>query len=144
MSLHQPARPEQLDEAPLEQRIPLVEEVLRVGKREVETGRVRVRVVVVEQDHHFSEALDRSTVEVVRVPIDREIDFMPEPRTEGEYTILPVVEEVLVVRRQLVLVEEVRIRRVMTTEVVDQAVVARKMRAVVERDDFTDHEESKR
>jgi stress response protein YsnF len=127
------------DETPVEHRIPLVEESLRVGKRQVETGRVRVRVIVDEQDNHFSEALDRSTVEVVRVPIDREIDFMPEPRTEGEFTILPVVEEVLVVRRQLV-----RIRPVMTTEVVDQTIVARKMRAVVERDDFTDNQGSKR
>ena len=132
------------DKAAAEHRVPLVEETLRVGRRELETGRVRIRVIVDEQAHHFSEPLDRSTVEVVRVPIDREIDFMPESRTEGEYTIVPVVEEVLVVRRQLVLVEEVRIRRVVTTEVVDQTVVARKMRAVVERDDLTDQQESKR
>ena len=137
-------RPDGSDEARLVHRIPLVEETLRVDKHEVETGRVRVRVVVDEQDHHFSEALDRSSVEVVRVPIDREIDFMPEPRVEGEYTIMPVVEEVLVVRRQLVLVEEVRIRRLMTTEIVDQTVVARTMRAVVERDELTDQQESKR
>ena len=137
-------RPDGIDEARVVHRIPLVEETLRVDKHEVETGRVRVRVIVDEKDHHFSEALDRSTVEVVRVPINREIDFMPEPRVEGEYTIMPVVEEVLVVRRQLVLVEEVRIRRVMTTEIVDQTVVARTMRAVVERDDLTDQQESKR
>lgn len=124
-----------------EERIRLVEETLRVGKREVETGRVRVRVVVDQQDHHFSEALERSTVEVVRVPIDREIDFMPEPRVEGEFTIVPVVEEVLVVRRQLVLVEEVRIRRVITTEMVDQTVAARKMRAIIDRDDLSDSQE---
>ena len=137
-------RRESDDEARVEHRIPLLEETLRVDRHEVETGRVRVRVLVDEQGHHFSEALDRSTVEVVRVPIHCEIDFMPEPRVEGEYTIIPVVEEVLVVRRQLVLVEEVRIRRVIATEVVDQTVVARKMRAVVERDDLTDQQESKR
>ena len=137
-------RPDGSDEARVVHRIPLVEETLRADKHEVETGRVRVRVIVDEQDHHFSEALDRSTVEVVRVPINREIEFMPEPRVEGEYTVMPVVEEVLVVRRQLVLVEEVRIRRVVTTELVDQTVVARTMRAVVERDDLTDQQESKR
>jgi stress response protein YsnF len=135
-------RQDGVNETPDEHRIPLVEESLRIDKRVVETGRVRVRVVVDEQDHLFSEALDRSTVEVVRVPIDREIDVMPEPRIEGEYTIVPVVEEVLVVRRQLVLVEEVRIRRVMTTELVDRTAVARKMRAVIEREDLTDKQES--
>ena len=139
MTSHQP----ELDHEAIEERIPLAEETLRVGKRLVETGRVRVRVVVDQQQNEFSEALDRSTVEVQRVPINREIDFMPEPRVEGEFTVLPVVEEVLVVRRQLVLVEEVRVRRVITTDIVDQTVISRKMRAVIERDDLTQEQETK-
>jgi stress response protein YsnF len=139
MTSHQP----ELENETSEERIALAEETLRVGKRLVETGRVRVRVVVDQERNEFSEALDRSTVEVQRVPINREIDFMPEPRVEGEFTVLPVVEEVLVVRRQLVLVEEVRVRRVITTDIVDQTVISRKMRAVIERDDLTQEQETK-
>ena len=115
--------------------IPLVEETLRVGRQTVETGKVRVRVVVEGEEHLFSEPLDRVSVEIERTPINRHIDFIPEPRVEGEFTILPVVEEVLVVRRQLVLVEEVRVRSVTTTELVEQTFTARKMRAVIERDE---------
>ena len=126
-----------------ELRIPIVEETLRVGTRTVETGRVRVRVVVDKTDHVFSEPLDRATVEVERVPINREVNFIPEQRIEGDFTIIPVVEEVLVVKRQLVLVEEVRIRRVITTETVEQTVTERKMRAIVERDDLNDQQESR-
>lgn len=128
---------------PEEQVIPLVEETLRVGKRTVETGKVRVRVVVEGEEHLFNEPLDRVSVEVERTPINRHVDFIPEPRVEGEFTILPVVEEVLIVRRQLVLVEEIKVRSVTTTEVVEQTFVARKMRAVIEREDTNNNQESK-
>ena len=123
-----------------EQVIPLVEETLRVGKRTVETGKVRVRVVVEGEEHVFNEPLDRVSVEVERTPINRNVDFIPEPRVEGEYTILPVVEEVLIVRRQLVLVEEIKVRSVTTTEFVEQTFVARKMRSVIEREDANNQE----
>ena len=108
----------------------------------METGKVRVRVVVEGEEHVFNEPLDRVSVEVERTPINRHIDFIPEPRVEGEYTILPVVEEVLIVRRQLVLVEEIKVRSVTNTENVEQIFVARKMRAVIEREDANDIQES--
>ncbi len=122
--------------------VPLVEETLSVDRRTVETGKVRVRVIVEGEDHVFSEPLDRVSVEIERRPINRHIDAIPEPRVEGEFTILPVVEELLIVRRQLVLVEEVRVRTVTTTEVVEQTVVARKMRAVVDREASTPNQET--
>ena len=47
---------------------------------------------------------------MTRVPIDREVDAVPSIRTEGDVTIIPVVEERIVVRCQLVLREEVHVR----------------------------------
>jgi stress response protein YsnF len=41
----------------------------------------------------------------------RIVETAPEIRTEGDVTILPVVEEVLVVEKRLVLKEELHIRR---------------------------------
>ena len=58
---------------------------------------------------------------------------MPEARQEGDTTIIPIVEEVLVVERQLVLKEEVRIRRVRTTEHHKETVKLRYQEAVVTR-----------
>ena len=53
---------------------------------------------------------------VERVAIGRVVDAMPEVRQEGDVTILPVVEEEVVVMRRLVLKEEVHIRRLRTIE----------------------------
>ena len=54
-------------------------------------------------------------------------------RTEGNVTILPVVEEVLVVERRLLIKEELRLIRHATKEVIETPVTLRKQRAVVER-----------
>jgi stress response protein YsnF len=48
--------------------------------------------------------------------------------------IVPVLEEILVVRRQLVLKEELHIRRRVETEAVQVPVTLRKQRAIVERE----------
>jgi stress response protein YsnF len=56
-------------------------------------------------------------------------------RTEGDVTILPVVEEVLVVETRLLLKEEIHVRRTATRETVEIPVTLRRQRAVVERVD---------
>jgi stress response protein YsnF len=121
-----------------EEIIPLVEETATVGKREVVTGRVRVQTVTDTVEELARADVQRETVEVTRVPIDRMIETAPEIRTEGDVTILPVVEEVLVVEKRLVLKEELHIRRRVETETVEVPVTLRKQRAVVEREASTD------
>ena len=113
--------------------IPLVEETVRVGKREVRGGTVRVRTVVDTVEELARAELHGEKVDVTRVPIDREIDRAPEVRTEDAVTIIPVVEEVLVVEKRLVLKEELHVRRQQTTENVEVPVTVRRQRAVVER-----------
>ena len=54
-------------------------------------------------------------------------------RTEDGVVIVPVMEEVLVVEKRLVLKEELHIRRQVTQENVEVPVTLRKQRAVVER-----------
>lgn len=65
-----------------------------------------------------SEAVDvdlkQERVVIERVPVGRVVDAVPPVRQEGDVTIMPVVEEELVVVRRLVLKEEVHIRRVQT------------------------------
>ena len=56
-----------------EERIPLVEEKLVVGKREVETGGIRVRSRVVEQPVSEQVRLRDEHVEVERRPVDKRI-----------------------------------------------------------------------
>jgi stress response protein YsnF len=116
-----------------EEVVPLVEETASIATRGVVTGRVRVRTVTDTVEELTQTHVEHSAVEVTRVPIDRVIEAAPEIRTEGDLTIVPVVEEVLVIEKRLVLREELHIRRTSRTEAVEVPVTLRKQRAVVER-----------
>ena len=113
--------------------IPLVEERLSVAKRSVESGRVRVRVRVEEREEMVTEQLARDDVQVERVPRNERLTEMPHVRLEGSTTIIPVVEEVLVVEKALVLVEEIHVRRRTETETVEIPTTVRSERATVAR-----------
>lgn len=123
---------------PKDEVLPLVEEKLRVDVHERVSGRVRVKTAteVVEELAHAD--LRREAVDITRVPIDRHVDAPPEIRTEGDVVIVPVVEEVLVVEKRLVLREELHIRRSVTTEHVEMPVKLRRQQAVVERQQLDD------
>ena len=123
-----------LGTAPDSGRLQLVEETLRVDKQAVETGRVRVRTVVDQEPVVVSATLTGNYVTVDRVAIDRVVDAVPPPREVDGVMIISVVEERLRVVRELVLVEEVHMRDVRTSEPFEQTVSRRVMRAVVERD----------
>ena len=115
--------------------IPLVEERVTAGKRLVETGRVRVRTVLDERSETVAADLLREEIAVERVPVNREVASVPEVREEGGVTIIPVVEERLVVEKKLFLVEEIRLVRNRTSERQELPVTVRAQRAVVEREE---------
>jgi stress response protein YsnF len=113
--------------------LPLKEETLRVEKRVVATGKVLVRTVADTVEELAEAELEGEEIEVTRVPVGRVVTQAPETRTEDGLTIVPVLEEVLYVEKQLVLKEELHIRRKISTETVSVPVSLRKQRAVVER-----------
>ncbi|SMF71236.1 conserved domain-containing protein [Azospirillum oryzae] len=113
--------------------IPLHDESVTVGKQRVERSRVRVTTRVSEREETVREALEHEEATVTRVPIDREIDAHPGIRQEGDVTVIPLVEEVLVVERRLILREELHIRKSRRIVEVEQPVTLRSEEAVVER-----------
>jgi uncharacterized protein (TIGR02271 family) len=114
--------------------IPIVEEVLDVQKRQVETGGVRVRKTVHEREEQIDEPVWREEVEVEHLVINRVVDGpAPTVRTEGDVLIIPLVEEVLVVKKQLILREEFRITKRRTTTPSSQKVTLRREEAKIER-----------
>jgi stress response protein YsnF len=119
--------------APAEQVIPLAEEVLRLGKRTVETGRIRVSVTTETAEEMVRHTLRTRRAEVERVAFGHEVQDVPQTREEDGVLIIPVVEEILVVEKRLVLKEEVRLRFVDTEDTVEQPVERRVQRATVER-----------
>jgi uncharacterized protein (TIGR02271 family) len=114
--------------------IPLVEERLAVSKREVETGRLRVRISVDEREERVAAELIRDEVEIRRVPKNEALTEVPGVRTDGDTTIIPVVEEQLVVEKRLVLVEEIHVVRKSETERRDVPVTLRTEQADIERE----------
>ena len=113
--------------------LPLVEERLRVEKRAVDTGRVRVSLRTETVEELVRETLRGRRADVQRVPVGRQVDDVPAVREEGGVMIIPVVEEVLVVEKRLVLREELHLRFVDEERVAEQRVERRVQHAVVER-----------
>ena len=113
--------------------IPLVEETAAVSVRRTTTGRVEVRTLTDTFEDTVRSALEEETVEVTRVPIDRQVETAPAIRTDGDLTVVPVLEEILVVEKRLVLKEEIHIRRTRRLQNVETPVTLRRQRAVVER-----------
>jgi uncharacterized protein (TIGR02271 family) len=96
--------------------IPLVEERVLVTKREVETGRLRIQVSVEERQDDVPVELAHDEVEIERIPVNKAVSQLPSVRLEGSTTVIPVVEEVVVVEKRLFVVEEIHVRRKSTTE----------------------------
>jgi uncharacterized protein (TIGR02271 family) len=113
--------------------IPLTDEELRIDKVGVITGKVRISTAVARTEEIVRASLAEEIVDVTRVPIGREVSVAPAMRTEGELLIYPVVEEILVVEKRLVLREELHLRRRVIQQNVEVPVTLRKERAVVER-----------
>jgi stress response protein YsnF len=112
--------------------IPLHVEDVSVERRKVERN-VRVHVHTISHDHLVDEPVARETIEIERVAIGRPVDAAPPVREEGDVTVVSVVEEVLVVERRLILKEELRLRRVRTTERHRETVTLHEQQAVIER-----------
>ena len=116
--------------------IPLAEEAVSVSKREVETGRVQVALTTETETVVAREVLRGRRVEVERVPVGRALaegEAPPRSREEGDTLVVPLVEEVAVVAKRLVLREEVRVRFVATEAPFEEAVEVRRQPAAVER-----------
>jgi stress response protein YsnF len=114
-------------------KVRIAEEQLRVEKvaKTVGTVRVSTETDVVQEIARADLSQDR--VEISEVEIGSVVTTAPQIRIEGDTTIVPVLEERLVVERQLVLVREIHITRRTSTESVSVPVSLRKQRAVVER-----------
>ena len=114
--------------------IPVIEEAVLLNKKEVATGRLRVETVTDNVQEIVKADLTASNVEVTRVSVEREIDSIPDVRVEGDVTIIPVVEERLVIQKRLFLKEELRLTHSTSSESMEIPVDLRKQRVEVTRE----------
>ena len=113
--------------------VPLRAEELVISRRRLEGEAVRVATLTREREQQIDEELRHDRVEITRVPIGRRVESAPSVREEGDVTIIPVLEEIIVVERQLILKEEIHIRQLRTTERHRETVVLREQDAVITR-----------
>lgn len=127
-------QPEKTPPAEHDVRVPLYEEKVTVATEEVVTGRVRVSTRVETFEETARAVLQSEEVDVTRVPIGRTVEGrVPQVTQRGDVTVVPILEEVIVVEKKLVLKEELHIRKRTTADTVEMPVTLRRQVADVER-----------
>lgn len=118
--------------------IPVIREEAQITARVVEQGGVRVRKWIEEHEETVDQYAYREEVSVERVTIGKPITEHPEARQEGDTLIVPVLEEVLVVEKRLMLKEEIRITKRRIEDTTPAQVVLREEHVEVEPLDGSD------
>ena len=121
-------------EAPGTITIPIVEERLDISRKTVETGKVRLHKTVQEFEAVLDEPLAVRTYDIEHIVLNKPVETAPGVRTEGDTTIYSLVEEQLVLTKQLILKEEVRVTRRDTERRDTQSVTLRREHVAVERE----------
>jgi uncharacterized protein (TIGR02271 family) len=117
--------------------IPVVAEELTVETHRVARGKVRIHKRVETREEVVDTPVVSEQVVVERIPVNKVIhDIPPEPREEGGVLIIPLIEEVLVVEKQLVVREEVRVSRKRITTSTPQKVVLRREVVEIDREEL--------
>lgn len=91
--------------------IPVIEEEAHIATQATERGRVRITKRVHTQEETVDTPLRQERVQVERVPVEKIVDSPVTMHYDGDTLVIPVMEEVLVVEKRLLLKEEVRVTK---------------------------------
>ena len=119
-----------------EVRVPLVAEQMDVTKQTVVTGRVLLEKTVEAYDVTVDEPLAVTSWTVERVPLGHVVQTVPAVREEYATTIYPILEERMVLTKELILVEEIRVTRAALERQVPQTFTLRRENLQVRREDY--------
>lgn len=116
--------------------IQLAAEALRVGKMERVTGRVHIGIATETVAEPVSLDLSRTEMRVDRIEVGRmlEPDELPPVQSmQGDTTVIPILEEIIVVEKRLILRAELHVTPVTSTEAVSTTVELRRQVATIDR-----------
>ncbi|MFP4088970.1 MAG: DUF2382 domain-containing protein [Cyclobacteriaceae bacterium] len=129
-------------EASYSRTIPVVNEELKVEK-ESRSSKVTLKKEVYEEEIPFDTTSFNEHVNIDRKPINQEIKTAPPGiRHEGDTMIIPVLREEVVVKKRLVLVEELHVTRKKEEIKSTENVTLRKEKVIVERENLSDDTDS--
>ena len=117
-------------------RVPLVAEQLDVAKQTVVTGRVLLEKTVDAYDVTLDEPLAATSWTVERVALGQVVRTVPVVRQEDATTIYPILEERMVLTKELILVEEIRVTPAALERRAPRTFTLRRENLQVRREDF--------
>jgi uncharacterized protein (TIGR02271 family) len=89
--------------------IPVIHEQVTVSKETVNSNKVHIRKRVTEEVANVNIPLINEGYDIKKVPVKKIVDAPPPVRQEGDTTIIPVVQEVLIIEKRYEIVEEVHV-----------------------------------
>jgi uncharacterized protein (TIGR02271 family) len=114
--------------------IPVVHEQVKIDKKVIETGKVHISKVVYEDVERYNIPYIEENVSVERVPKNELLETIPPPvRYEDDVMIIPVLKEVAVVEKRIMLVEELRVTKTKTEKSQAHELSLRKEQVQVKR-----------
>lgn len=115
--------------------IPVIKEFLNVDKKVVETGKVLIKKRIENEEKDINIPLQSETYEVERIAVrDHLFDEPPQVRNEGNKMIIPVVREIVEVRKRYEVTEEIHITKKETVTQHKEKVTLKKEKVSVERE----------
>jgi uncharacterized protein (TIGR02271 family) len=121
--------------------IPIIEERAVLLSKPRAKATVRVQKVVHEREAWVEAPLRADELHIERALLDPPlpVEAPPPVRQEGDTTVIPILEERLVVEKRLVVREELRVRRVARTQLVHDRVSLRKEEVRVDCEQLRKH-----
>lgn len=114
--------------------IPVIEEDVQITKKVIDIAQVNISKTVNESTETFQIPLSSEEIVVKRIPINEYVDTMPPAsRYEGETMIIPVLKEVAVIEKRMMLVEEIHVSKLKTENIETVDVLVKKEEVNVTR-----------
>lgn len=119
--------------------VPRIEEEMHVGKKIIESGKVHIHKLVKEHQELVDIPLLKEEVKIERLQKNEFVSTAPPPvRQEGDTTIISVLEEVTIIEKRILLVEEVHITKNQVHEKLSHEVTLLKEEINIERSNESD------
>jgi uncharacterized protein (TIGR02271 family) len=112
----------------------VVEENLKVDKKITEKGKVKISKSVKEESEIINLPTVNEEVKIERFSRNQIIDKLPEAvRYEGNTMIIPVLQEITVIEKKILLVEEIHITKTSVSSTETKEVTLLKEEVKIER-----------
>ncbi|MEO8854065.1 MAG: DUF2382 domain-containing protein [Ginsengibacter sp.] len=115
--------------------IPLIKEFLKVDKKIVETGKIHIKKRIVNEEKDINIPLQSESYDIERIPVKNNLfDEPPQVRNEGNKMIIPVVKEVLEIKKRYEVTEEIHVTKTLTVTPHTEKVTLKEEKVSVERE----------